>query len=166
MKNCVVVIFMFLVAAGCTKEVGKEPYELVLSFDAGGSIPFTVFVYEKAKNYDNGNVAHKINTKKQTNSIYIESIPLPGLELVLLKKDKEKLIGLSRISAWKTTEISFASGQEVSVEGFIEMDGNYTKKGKKFTVSEGSFTITWNNSADYGEPSNKEISGVWSMNRK
>jgi len=166
MRTLLLICGLAVLTAGCTKEVGKEPYAFELTFSTGEVIPFTAFIYEKAKDYENGNVSHNINTHKQTNSIYLESDPLPGMDLILVKKDEKKLIGINDLNAWRTSEQNFAGGAEVQVYGIIEMDGDYTKKGKKFTVNNGVFTITWTNSSDYGEPANKVLTGTWTLHRK
>jgi len=143
--------------------VGKKPYSLELTFASGEVLPLTVLIYEKAKKYD---IEVPIYAKKQTNAIYIESDNSIPWELVMFKDNEERLVGINDVNYWKFSAVDFAGGQEVSAYGVIEMDGLYTKKGRKFTVENGTFTITWANSNEYGIPAPKIITGTWRMERE
>jgi len=163
MKALITFFAITFILFACTKEVGKKPYSLELTFPSGEVLPLTVLVYEKAKEYSPD---VPINSYEQTNSVYIESDDTYPWELMMYKKDEERLVGINDINYWKFSAVDFAGGQEVSAYGVIEMDGLYTKKGRKFTVENGTFTITWANSNQYGIPAPKVITGTWRMERK
>ena len=163
MKLFITLCCAALLLSTCTKEVGKKPYSLELTFASGEVLPLTVLIYEKAKKYD---IEVPIYAKKQTNAIYIESDNSIPWELVMFKDNEERLVGINDVNYWKFSAVDFAGGQEVSAYGVIEMDGLYTKKGRKFTVENGTFTITWANSNEYGIPAPKIITGTWRMERE
>ena len=165
MKVLITLCCAVLLLSAYTKEVGKEPYLFELTFTSGEVVPLRVYVYEKAKKYENQNVQYNINVQDQTNAIYIESDPI-ALHFVVFKQNENRLVGIDDINFWKTSVVDFAGGQEVIVYGSIELDGPYTKKGREFTVENGTFTITWTNSYQYSVPAPKVTTGTWRMERE
>ena len=165
MRKLVFLILVFFQLVACTKEVGKEPYELVFQFETQEQILFECLIYEKQKKYVG---ADGSNIHKGDDSIIILktlSKIQDDFQLDLFKTKADYLICINKIYGWRISTASFASNQDVNLLGVIEMNGSYKKKGKKFIVENGTFTINWSNAPDYGEPV-QELTGTWSLKRK
>lgn len=166
MKKLTLLILVILLLTSCTKEVGKEVYNLTLTFITGEQIKTEYLVYEKDKKYKNTQANLYLNNDPDAKLIYLKAPfdPSQTLGMILFKTEADYLAGINNFHA-PCTNASFAAGQNIDLQGVIDMYGAFDKKWRKFTVEEGTFTFQWTNAADYGE-TNKELTGTWTLKRK
>ncbi len=163
MKNLVYLLFLSLLFVGCRKEKGKESYELKLIFSSGDIVNIEGVIDEKkiTKKVD-------LRRKKAINIVYFRAENYPDsfhdLSLSIFKLENNILAGINN-AYFQLDNASFAVNQSVFLDGVLEMNGEYERKGIKFFVENGTFTFNWNNASDYGEPV-QELTGTWSLKRK
>ncbi len=167
MKKLSIIILVILLLNSCTKEVGKELYNLTFTFNTGEQITTECLIYEKAKKkYESSTAENILNHKEDLHLIYLEAQFYTSeiIGVTLFKTEADYLVGIDNFHA-PCANASFAAGQNVDVQGVIDMNGSYDKKWRKFIVEQGTFTFQWTNAADYGE-TNKELTGTWTLKRK
>lgn len=166
MKNLIYSIGLCILILGCTKEVGKKEYELIFTFSTSERCIINSFVFEKTKKYKNQDANYYVGKPHVGNQIYIEGKLYNGANfpLILFKTEAKFLAGINAVSI-PLNSASFAGNQNIQVTGILDMYGKYEKKGRKFIVENGTFTIDWTNAADYGQ-SNQQLTGTWTLKRK
>lgn len=166
MKKLTLLFFVILLFTNCTKEVGKEVYNLTFSFNTGERITTECLVYEKSKKYKSSTAEQVLVSESAGKIIYVEAqfytTEIWGMSF--LKTEADYLAGISYFHA-PCANASFAAGQNVDIQGVMDMYGSYGRKWRKYTVEEGTFTFQWTNAADYGE-TNKVLTGTWTLKRK
>jgi len=165
MRTAIMLFLTVMLLTGCTKEVGKVEYELYFKFASSDESLFNCLIYEKSKHYIAPNEDDIYKGDKSYLLIKSSSTIKNNFEIVLLKTESNQLITINPVKNWGISNALFASNQDVNLLGTIEMNGSYKKKGKKFIVENGTFTINWSNAPDYGEPV-QELTGTWSLKRK
>lgn len=154
------VLPLFFIFA-CNKENGKNEYSIVFNLDLGGSLKRHCIIFEKQKKYESG-YGHIENLQNNKNGIVIQSIPKEDyFRLTFLKTEANYLAGQMDVDSW--INWFWINGKEIN--GPLEMYGKYEKKGKVFTVDEGTFSVYWENAADYGEQP-QLLTGTWTLKRK
>lgn len=168
MKNFKLIFLVIFLFNSCTKEIAKEPYTLSFKFNTGEQINVDCLVHEKPKKYESSTAEWetKYSNFKKCILIYVEAqFYTSGVwGMSLLKTEAKYLAGMTYFQA-PVDNASFAAGQNIDISGVIDMYGSYDKKGRKYTVDEGTFTFQWTNAADYGE-TNKALNGTWTLKRK
>lgn len=159
-------ILSLLFAISCTKEVGKKTYELNLNFDSGAKKSIECLIYEKKKHYkiDNGS---DIYIEDIDNYLYLTSVnnsTSDYLSLQLIKTEADYLACMNNVHLY-VDNVNFASNSNVLLKGILELYGSYIKKGRKYIVDNGTFSIYWENAADYGEQP-QLLTGTWTLRRK
>jgi len=160
-------VSILILCFSCSKEVGKEPYELIFQFASGEHLNIDLKIYEKPKTYE-GEDEEKINITNAYDRLALVSLnsSLPNeLNFSLYKTENKELIGLFQIEMLQVPNASFASNQNVNLLGSLNLNGSYKKNGRKYSVENGTFKINWTNAPDYGEPM-QELTGTWSLKRK
>lgn len=166
MKKLTLLFLLIQLLTNCTKEVGKDIYNLTFTFNTGDKITTECLVYEKSKKYKSSAAEQALASESGGNLIYVEAqfytTEIWGMSF--LKTEAEYLAGISYFHA-PCLNASFATGQNIDVQGVMDLYGSYDKKWRKFTVEEGTFTFQWTNAVDYGE-TNKVLTGTWTLKRK
>ncbi|MDR0801130.1 hypothetical protein [Fluviicola sp.] len=144
------VLFICLLLSGCNKENGKHDYEMRLMFDNGDIYTDSGKMYEKpmhGKKYrEKIHDAFNLN-ESQGKAVYIEVFN----GYILLKVDNHKFVCSDQL---------FWHG----LVGDIYLEGNYTQKGRAYTVNDGYFEVIWRD--NLGNPvSNSVLTGKWTLKR-
>lgn len=166
MKKLTQTFLIFLLLTNCTKEVGKEGYNLTFKFNSSEQITAEYLIYEKPKKYNNSSAESTTTSNNKAYLIYLEAQFYTSeiMGMILFKTEADYLAGINNFHA-PCANASFATGQNVDLQGVMDMYGAYDKKWRKFIVEEGTFTFNWTNAADYGE-TNKTLTGTWTLKRK
>jgi hypothetical protein len=83
-----------------------------------------------------------------------------------LKVKDNKLVCSYRLYLDSDTPVAFASGMTGSFKGDVYFEGNYTQKGRAYTVDNGTFEFIWRNELT-GQPMSSLIyTGKWTLKRK
>ena len=161
------IIFVFitcLLLAGCKKENGRHVYEMRLVFDSGDVFTEYGKIFEKYRN----NQKYKQQIKdgfsiksSDGNAFYIEVFN----GYIFLKTGDKKLICSDQIYLDSNSPVAFANGQSGSFKGDIYFEGNYTQKGRAYTVDNGTFEFIWRDESTQ-QPVNSIIyKGKWTLKR-
>lgn len=157
-KKITLLTLILITSLSCNKEVGKKTYYLIFNFDSGNELKLECRILEKQKVYNTEYGNHTVSLKNSEDKIVI--IPVYNTysyyQITLLKGEGNHLLGLSNQSFKVNDQF---------INGPLEMYGDYDKKGRKFIVENGTFTIDWTNAADYGQ-SIQQLKGTWSLKRK
>lgn len=159
MKNIYLIIGTLFLLMSCSKENGKNSYDLTFNYDSGESENYVCVIYEKRKSYETG-YGDLEDLKQNKNGIVLQSVKdeSPYIKLKLLKTEAEYLACYATMDFWFQV-----NGKQIN--GPLEMYGKYEKKGKAFTVNEGTFSVYWENAADYGEQP-QLLTGTWTLRRQ
>jgi hypothetical protein len=146
----VFIICSLLTVTGCKKENGKHSYEMKLMFDNGDVFKDSGIMYEKpihGKKYRD-KIHHAFNlNESQGKAVYIEVFN----GYILLKVDDNKFVCSDQLF-WE------------GLVGDIYLEGNYTQKGRAYTVSDGHFEVIWQDES--GNPlTNSVLTGQWTLKR-
>jgi len=155
------------VANSCNKEVGKEKYMLKLNFNDNCVKNIDCVIYEKSKEYET-EAGDKYNMLGNPNFIKVVAGNSSDTEYFVfhfVKTEANYLASINLLNNMTINNAAFASNQNITINGVCNLNGSYKKKGKKFIVENGTFTINWSNAPDYGEPV-QELTGTWSLKRK
>ncbi len=159
------ILLIGLFISGCHKENGKREYEMQLLFDSGDVFNDAGKIFEKykkSKKY-NEQVHDAFNIKfAQGKALYIEVFN----GYIFLKEGGGKFVCSDQIYLTSSTPVSFANGQTGSFKGDIYFEGNYTQKGRAYTVDDGTFEFIWRDMTT-GQPVNSIVyKGKWTLKRK
>lgn len=154
-------LISILLLLGCHKEVAKKSYLLQLNFDSGGVSKSEGVIYEKDKKYKHdGYKSYVILGNK--NAMIFDSED--GLSFWIFKTPEEKLI--AEVSYFFSVDnASFANDATANCYGSLELEGAYTRSGRKIKVENGTFKFTWSNAEDYGQV-DQVLTGTWTLQRK
>lgn len=144
------IVFFLFAVIGCKKENGKHTYEMSLMFDNGDVFKDYGIMYEKpirGKKYrDKIHDAFNLN-ESQGKAVYIEVFN----GYILLKEGGNKFVCSDQLF-WE------------GLVGDIYLEGNYTQKGRAYTVNDGYFEVIWRD--QFGNPlSNSVLTGKWTLKR-
>lgn len=158
------ILFVFLLLAGCHKENGRHTYEMRLTFDSGDVFTEYGIMYEKpmhGKKYrDKIHDAFNLN-ESQGKAVYIEVFN----GYILLKEGGNKFVCSDQLFLRSTKPVAFANGQTGAINGDIYLIGNYTQKGRAYTVDNGYFEFIWRDQTT-GQPINDTVyKGKWTLRR-
>lgn len=160
------VFFSLMALLGCTKEVAKKDYLLVLQFNNGIKSECMGRIYEKDKVYHQKNtneIGDHVAMKYYPNSIFFYSND--GVQVYLFKTKEEKLVGTTTQLLHITNGSSALGVETGNIYGNIEFEGNYKSPFRKIKVEQGTFTFQWSNAADYGL-NDTTLTGTWTLKRK
>lgn len=139
-------LFLF----GCHKENAKHDYKMQLVFDSGD-----VFT-------DYGKIQEKKIKQRKGQEVHVSIFN----GYTFLKVKDSKFVCSYRLYLDSDTPVAFASGMTGSFKGDIYFEGNYTQKGRAYTVDDGTFEFIWRNEAT-GAPVNSIVyKGKWTLKRK
>ena len=163
--NIISILFLCLFIAGCNKENGKHEYEMQLLFDSGDIFTEDGKIFEKFRK--NKKYQEQIKdgySIKYANgkSLYIEVFN----GYIFLKVDGNKFVCSDKLFLKSETPVAFANGMSGSFVGDIYFEGDYTQKGRAYTVDNGYFEFIWLNEST-GQPMNSIVyTGKWTLKRK
>lgn len=158
-----ILFFSLFLLGSCHKENAKKEYEMVLFFETGDIWKSDGRIFEKNKKYRKYE-----NDLKNTyfNDFWIKnhlfSSCFDGLDFV---KYDERFGGHGMIKQQIESPVTFANNQTGYFEGTLVFEGNYTQKGRAYTVETGTFQFYWSNAWAFGE-FDTIINGTWSLKRK
>ncbi len=136
--------------AGCHKENGKHEYEMRLLFDSGD-----VFT-------SNGTIRENKLKRRKGQELYIDMFN----GYMFLKVKDNKFVCTDPLYLTSSTPVAFANGQTGSFKGDVYFEGNYTQKGRAYTVDDGTFEFIWRDMTT-GQPVNSIVyKGKWTLKRK
>lgn len=121
------ILLLIILLTGCKKENGKHEYEMRMVFDSGD-----VFT-------DSGIIQEKKLTRRKDQEIYIDVFN----GYMFLKIKESKLICSDRLYLKSSTPVAFANGMTGNFNGDVYFEGNYTQKGRKYIVENGTFEFIW-----------------------
>lgn len=158
------ILFACLFLAGCHKENGRHTYQLQLLFDSGDVFTDEGIMYEKkmhGKKYrDKIHDAFNLN-ESQGKAVYFEVFN----GYIFLKEGDNKFICSDQIYLDSQSPVAFANGMSGSFKGDIYFEGEYTQKGRAYTVDNGTFEFIWRNETT-GQPVNNIVyKGKWTLKR-
>ena len=153
-----------LLLAGCKKENGRHMYEMRLVFDSGDVFTEYGKIFEKYRN----NQKYKQQIKdgfsiksSDGNAFYIEVFN----GYIFLKTGDKKLICSDQIYLDSNSPVAFANGQSGSFKGDIYFEGNYTQKGRAYTVDNGTFEFIWRDESTQQPVNSIVYKGKWTLKR-
>ncbi len=139
--------------AGCHKENGKYEYEMKLLFDNGDVLTDSGKIFEKfrkSKKYKE-QIHDAFNIKaSQGKALYIEVFS----GYIFLKVNDNKFVCSDQIFA----------GAGPGETGDIYFEGNYTQKGRAYTVENGYFEVIYRD--QFGTAVSDVMKGKWTLKRK
>lgn len=142
-------LLVCLLLTSCKKENWKHEYEMRLVFDSGD-----VFT-------DSGKIQEKKLKRRRGQELYIDVFN----GYMFLKVKGNKLICTDPLYLNSSTPVAFANGQSGSFKGDIYFEGNYTQKGRAYTVDNGTFEFIWRDEST-GQPVNSIVyKGKWTLKR-
>lgn len=157
------ILLACLLLTGCHKENGRHDYEMRLTFDSGDVFTDYGRMYEKkihGKKYrDKIHDAFNLN-ESQGKAVYLEVF-----NGYIFLKEGEKFVCSDQLFLRSTDPVAFAGGQSGVFNGDIYFEGNYTQKGRKYTVDNGTFEFIWRDDVT-GAPVNSIVyKGKWTLGR-
>ncbi len=142
-------LLICLFLCGCKKENGKHTYEMRLIFDSGD-----VFT-------DYGKIEEKSLKRRKGQELYVDVFN----GYMFLKVNDKKFICADKLFLRSDAPVAFAGGQSGVFNGDIYFEGNYTQKGRAYTVDNGTFEFIWRDDVT-GEPVNSIVyKGKWTLER-
>lgn len=158
------ILFTCFLLFGCHKENGKHEYEMQLLFDSGDIFTDTGKIFEKykkSKKY-NEQIHDAFNIKfSQGKALYIEVFN----GYIFLKEGGNKFVCSDQLFLRSDSPVSFAGGQSGVFNGDIYFEGEYSQKGRAYTVDNGYFEFIWRDEST-GQPVNSIIyKGKWTLKR-
>jgi hypothetical protein len=158
------ILLACLFLAGCHKENGKHDYKMQLLFDSGDIFTSNGKMYEKqihGKKYrDKIHDAFNLN-ESQGKAVYLEVFN----GYIFLKEGDNKFVCSDQLFLRSDTPVAFANGLTGSINGDIYFEGNYTQKGRVYTVDNGTFEFIWRDLST-GQPINSIVyKGKWTLKR-
>ncbi len=148
LRLIIAAILLTCLLPGCHKENGKRDYEMQLIFDSGDIFTDTGKIFEKSLKRRKG---QEIHANIFNNFTFL--------------KVKDKLVCSYRLWLDSDEPVAFASGLSGSFKGDVYFDGEYTQKGRAYTVEDGYFEFIWRNEVT-GAPMNSIVyKGKWTLKR-
>jgi hypothetical protein len=138
------------ILAGCKKENGKHDYEMRLAFDSGD-----VFT-------ESGKIQEKKLERRKGQELYVDVFN----GYTFLKVKDNKFICADKLFLRSSSPVNFAGGQTGAINGDIYFEGNYTQKGRKYIVENGTFEFIWRNEVTGASVDNQVHKGRWTLKRK
>ncbi len=143
-------LLVFIFLSGCHKENAKHDYEMRLMFDSGD-----IFT-------DNGKIFEKNLKRRKGQEIHVDVFN----RYTFLKVKGNKLVCSYKLYLDSNTPVAFANGQSGSFKGDVYFEGEYSQKGRAYTVDNGNFEFIWRNEST-GQPVNSIVyKGKWTLKRK
>ncbi len=138
-----------LLIGACKKENGKFAYEMRLMFDSGDTSVETGDINEKSKD-------------KRSRVMHVNIFN----ELIFIKVKDKQLVCSDEIAFRTTKPANFSNGTKTGFYGDIYFEGNYSQKGRAYTVEDGYFEFVWRNPTT-GAPVDSIVhKGRWTLKRK
>ncbi|MEZ4889047.1 MAG: hypothetical protein R2779_00370 [Crocinitomicaceae bacterium] len=147
---------LIFVCYTCQKENGKNEYELAFYFDNGGVDKHNCILFEKRKKYEDG-YGMVENLTKNEHEIVLQSYKDTYFHLHFIKTEAGYLASISTTFHSLTNNLKY-------INGSLEMNGKYYRKGKVISVNEGTFSVFWENASDYGEQP-QLLTGKWTLKK-
>ncbi|MNU89643.1 hypothetical protein D3C71_794880 [compost metagenome] len=136
--------------SGCHKENAKHDYEMRLMFDSGDIFTDSGKIYEKKLKRRKGQELHVDVFNRYT----------------FLKVNGNKFVCSYKLYLTSSTPVAFANGQSGSFKGDVYFEGEYSQKGRAYTVDNGTFEFIWRDQST-GAPVNSIVyKGTWTLKRK
>ena len=144
------ILLVCVLLVGCHKENGKHDYEMRLLFDSGDV--FTSI----------GTIAENKLKRRRGQELIVHVFN----KYTFQKVNGNKFVCSYMLYLESDTPVAFANGQTGSFKGDIYFEGNYTQKGRAYTVDDGYFEFIWRDEST-GQPVNSIVyKGKWTLKRK
>ena len=150
LKSIIPLLLISLFLFGCHKENGKKENEMVLTFNSGD-------VFK-----DSGKIQEKKITRRKGQEVHVSIFN----GYTFLKVKDNKFVCSYRLWLESETPVAFANGMSGSFKGDIYFEGEYTQKGRAYTVDNGTFEFIWRNQTT-GQPIDSIVhKGKWTLKRR
>jgi hypothetical protein len=116
--------------------------------------------YRKGKKYDG--TPYNFALKGGKSNVFFADI-FGGFQF--LKMNDKRVVSSGYLIIEKSISTHFANEQNGSYYGEVYFEGEYTQKGRAYTIENGSFEFYWRNAEEFGM-NDTILKGTWSLKRE